>query len=242
MLTPLTRVPDDWPFLCTGGTLAHQHSPLPNVPGGKQPRPAAKGRYQYDVFVSYKREPAGHQLITPWLDKVLDRIEFGLRQHVGGKRVRMFIDRTEITGGDQWADKIRKALRTAKCLLPIWSPEYFRSDWCMIEWQSFVSREQLLKDNGHAACKLIVPIKVFDGQWFPKETKGIQQLDLSPYTATTEGFWETRRADELDQKLFNEVAPTLAKAVLGAPRFDPGWQVAPAKPGAPPKDVRMLRL
>jgi hypothetical protein len=198
--------------------------------------------YKYDLFVSYKREPGDNQLITPWLDKVLARVEYWVRQELGGRQVGVFIDTKSIEAGDDWPDTIRQALLTARCLLAIWSPEYFHSTWCVAEWRSFLSREKLLSERGQPACKLIVPITFHDGNWFPDEAKRIQQFDLSRFAATTEGFWGTSRADELDQILMTDVAPTLAKAVSQAPPFEVSWPVDLGDPTLPPSDVEMIRL
>jgi hypothetical protein len=198
--------------------------------------------YKYDVFVSYKREPSDNQLVTPWLYKVLGRIEYWLRQELGGRSVDVFLDMKSIEAGDDWPEAIREALLSARCLLPIWSPEYFHSAWCMAEWRSFLSRERLIADRGQAACKLIIPIKFHDGEWFPPDAARVQQFDLSRFAATTDGFWETRRADELDQVLINQVAPVLAKAVRQAPPFEAGWPVDLGDPLVPPTDVEMVRL
>lgn len=198
--------------------------------------------YKYDLFVSYKREPLDNQLITPWLRKVLDRIEYWLRQELGGRSVDLFIDTKSVEAGDDWPDLIRKALLTARCLMPIWSPEYFHSPWCVAEWRSFLSREKLIAERGLQACKLIVPIKFHDGKWFPPEAARIQQFDLSKFAATTDGFWETRRADELDQMLMTQVAPILAEAVRQAPPFEASWPVELGNPVLPPNGVEMIRL
>ena len=198
--------------------------------------------YQYDVFVSYKREPSDNQLITPWLCKVLARIEYWLRQELGGTGVDVFIDTKSIEAGDAWPETIREALLTARCLLPIWSPEYFHSAWCVAEWRSFLMRERRITERGQGTSKLIVPIKVHDGDWFPPEAARVQQFDLSRFAATTEAFWETRRADELDQLLIREVAPVLARAVREAPAFEADWPVDLGAPSAPPTDVEMIRL
>ena len=59
--------------------------------------------YKYDLFVSYKREPRFHnQLITPWLRKGLDRIEYWLRQELGGRSVVLPIDTKSVEAGDDW--------------------------------------------------------------------------------------------------------------------------------------------
>lgn len=197
--------------------------------------------YRYDVFVSYKREPRDKQLVTPWLRQVLDRIEYWLRQEMGGQRIEIFFDEESIEVGNDWPNVIRDALLSAKCLLPVWSPEYFHSAWCVAEWRSFLTREKLISERTRAACRLIAPIKFHDGSWFPVEANSVQQLDLSPYTATTQAFWTSHRADELDQKIIR-FAPSLARVVTNAPPYEPDWPVDLGEPILPPTGVEMVKL
>jgi hypothetical protein len=197
--------------------------------------------YRYDVFVSYKREPPNKRLITPWLQGVLDRIEYWLRQEMGGYEVHFFFDEDSIEVGDDWPDEIRDALLSAKCLLPVWAPEYFRSGWCVAEWKSFLARERLITGRTQQPCRLTAPIKFHDGSWFPPEARRIKQLDLSTYAATTRAFWASPRADELDQRI-KRFAPTLARVVAGAPPYEVGWPIDLGPPDDPPRGVGMRRL
>ena len=197
--------------------------------------------YRYDVFVSYKREPSNKRLVTPWLQQVLDRVEYWLRQELGGERVGIFFDEESIEVGDNWPDEIRDALLSSKCLLPVWSPEYFRSTWCVAEWRSFLRREKLISDRGQTTYRLIVPIKFHDGHWFPAEAQRVQQLDLSSYTATTQAFWTSQRADELDQRI-KRFVPNLARVVSEAPPYEAGWPVDFGEPAHPPTSIGMARL
>ena len=197
--------------------------------------------YRYEVFVSYKREPINKRLVTPWLREVLDRIEYWLRQEMGGQRVGFFFDEDSIEVGDDWPYEIRDALLSTKCLLPIWSPEYFQSNWCNAEWKSFLEREKLVSGKRQKPCRLIAPIKFHDGCWFPKEAQRVQQLDLSRYAATTQAFWTSQRADELDQCL-QKFAPNLARLVSEAPPYEKGWPIDLGEATRPPTDVEMARL
>jgi len=85
-----------------------------------------------------------------------------------------------------------------------------------------------------------VPVKFHDGIWFPEEAKSVQQLDLSSYAGTTEAFWKSPRAEELDTRL-RSFAPTLAGAVGNAPPFDPGWPILTPEP-APPPSIPLARF
>jgi hypothetical protein len=199
---------------------------------------AAAADYEWDVFVSYKHEPPGRLLITPWIKNVIDRMELWLVQELGGRPVRIFFDERSMAAGDRWPDVLRTALARSRCLLPIWSPEYFWSDWCMAEWKSFRAREDLL---GAERAPLIVPVKFHDGIRFPVEAQEVQTLDLSRHAGTTQAFWQSPRADELDQ-LLQQFAPMLARAVDQAPPFRPDWPIHQPPPLEPPRRLAMSRL
>ncbi len=194
--------------------------------------------YEFDVFVSYKREPPEAQVITPWIDGVLKRVIFWLKQELGGRDVSIFFDRDTIDIGDKWPDTLRFGLRRSRCMVGIWSPEYFRSHWCVSEWRSFLAREEHISAERRG---LIAPIKFHDGKWFPSEAQTTQTLDLSGYAGTTEAFWKTMRAEELDQKL-SLFAGSLARIVDRAPPFSPDWPVVEEAPLARPRGFEMERL
>lgn len=193
--------------------------------------------YRYDVFVSYKREA----LVTPWLRELLIRVKFWLCQELSDNDVTFFFDEESIDVGEDWPNEIQDALLSAKCLLPIWLPTYFHSTWCLSEWKSFLLREKLIASTSRKSPRLIVPIKFWDGDSFPKEAQRVQQLDLSDYSGTIAGFWETRRADEVEQ-LIKKFAPMLARAVANAPPYDPNWPVEIGIPDGPPTGGRLPRL
>lgn len=198
--------------------------------------------YRYDVFVSYKREPTDRHLVTPWLKAVLARTEFWLKQELGGREISVFFDEDSIDVGTKWPDEIRDALLASRCLLAIWSPEYFHSAWCMAEWRSFVARENMVAADSGASCVLIFPVKFHDGRWYPQEARETQQFDLSDYAATTSAFWQSQRADDLDRLIRKRLAPALARSVADAPDHKDGWPVEVHNGTNAPTNVGMVKL
>jgi hypothetical protein len=198
--------------------------------------------YEYDLFVSYKRESPQRQLYTPWLIAVLQRVEYYLCQELGGRDVSIFFDAASIDVGRRWPQRLRTALQRSRCLLAIWTPEYFRSGWCTAEWRSFLERERLLREQTGADAELILPVAVHDGRWYPAQAQEVQQFDLSRFFATTPAFWVSARADELDQKIQNELVPAMARAIERSPPFQPGWPLAEPSPSDPPEGTEMIRL
>jgi TIR domain-containing protein len=187
--------------------------------------------YAYDVFVSYKREPKGEELLTPWIREVVKRVRLWLGLSLGGVEARVFLDTDALKAGISWPAGLQHAIGASRCLLPIWSPAYFRSPWCLAEWQSFLARERLVGP----AASLVVPIIVHDGAWFPSEAQRVMMLDLCEYAATTAAFWQTRRADELDI-LLRQFAESLAHVVRSAPPYRSDWPVL-KPPGVEPPDT-----
>lgn len=147
--------------------------------------------YVYDLFLSYRRRPPVgdwvknhfYPLLEKWLPLCMPY------------EPKIFIDLKQIETGDTWPVVLNSALKTSRCLLPVWSEDYFRSPWCLAEWESFTSREQTLNPNG-ARPRLIYPVRFFGGDYFPTAAKDTQQRDLSrwnnssPVFANTEGFVE----------------------------------------------------
>jgi TIR domain len=193
--------------------------------------------YEWDLFVSYKHDEAGHRLMTPWVERLLEHVRFWLRQALGGVPARVFFDTEAIEVGTGWPDELRHGIRHSRCLLPILSPEYFQSRWCLAEWTSFVARRRLLPAR---ANHVILPVKFCDGVWFPREAHEIQHLDLSEHASLMPGFWSSPDARPLEQKI-KPFAERLAEAIHSAPPFQ-AWPLETPDPMPPARNVKLLRL
>ena len=189
--------------------------------------------YEFDVFLSYKR----HDLILSWLVEVEKRLSFWLTQELGGKPAKIFFDKESIETGMNWPIRLRDALQKSRCLVGIWSPEYFRSKWCVTEWRTFQERERVLGFNDG---RLILPLRFHDGEWFPDDAKAIQCLDVSSCTSTLPAFWDTDRAVELENTI-KQFTARVADVVINAPPYDPEWPTKDADPIEPPK-ITLKRL
>jgi hypothetical protein len=199
--------------------------------------------YTYDIFVSYRRERSGREnLIAPWLGRVVRTIEHYVGLELGDCNPRVFFDQESIEVGENWPERLREALLKSKCLLPIWTPQYFNSRWCMAEWQSFVAREEFVRGDAHDShCRLIIPIQAHDGNHYPKEAQDTQQFDLRRYYATTKAFWRTERADKLDQ-LLADLARKIAQVIIEAPDYSDDWPVKTPEPLSSVRGMRMVRM
>ncbi|MDX2041811.1 MAG: toll/interleukin-1 receptor domain-containing protein [Acidobacteriota bacterium] len=172
--------------------------------------------YLYDVFISYRHKP-------PVLDWVRNHFYPLLDQWLPSAmpvEPKIFIDFDEIEIGAAWPAKLRQALRQSRCILSVWSPEYFRSEWCLAEWQTFRERERLLElATEQQPDGLIYPVVFSDGEHFPPEAVGTQLQDLRDWNTPHQVFRETAAYVEFDnqmQTLVKGLAKTIGRA--------PAWQ------------------
>ena len=173
--------------------------------------------YRHDIFFSYKRDA----LTLDWHRWVKDRLVHWLTQEMGGRRIDCFMDE-QIHTGEHWPDSLQQALLHSRCLVTVWSPEYFHSNWCVSEWRNFLEREKLLQGT----C-LIAPVRYHDGEHFPPEARIVQWTDVVEFTSTAPGFFRTERAVELEDKI-KLLAKDVARLLKAVPAFDPSWPIASA--------------
>src|SRR5208337_1263759 len=107
-------------------------------PGPCGRRPEVKCM-SYDLFLSYSRRDNGQGRITA----LKERLEVDHRAFVGagGAELRVFFDREEIRGMDDWRHRILGALRESRLLLVCLSPAYLESEYCAWEFIEYLNHE-----------------------------------------------------------------------------------------------------
>jgi hypothetical protein len=187
--------------------------------------------YEYDLFISYRRRDP----VLGWMkNHFLPQLQQWLPQCVA-EEPRIFIDFGLETGTD-WPLSLQRALKRSKCLLPILTPEYFRSSWCRSEWESMIERERQLELRTESnPLTLIYPVRFFDGEHFPPEAQQMQWYDLSAWNYPVLSFAQTESFLHFIVAMQN-LARELARITLAAPEWQPGWPTIPLKP---PQEIRM---
>jgi hypothetical protein len=125
----------------------------------------------------------------------------------------VFVDQ-DIDYGSDWPDTLAHALHRSCHMLAIWSPSYFRSKWCVAEWETIRERErQAGLRTGGIGTSLIYPVVYSDGESFPPDAKRTQsRVDLHDYAYPYEQFKKSEKylaffdkitliADELKTRL-----------------------------------------
>jgi hypothetical protein len=201
--------------------------------------------YKYDVFISYERDG----LTTGWIaEYFLPHFRTWVRNAIVNtcrrKSLPIFFDISQTTPnfpdnlkqdvagikpGANWNSALREALQASRCMVGIWNPPYFFSDWCNLEWQSFDRRADDTKSD------ILLAASIHDGNSFPKKATARQQIDFSPYILFGPALANSHKY-ELFQNHVRLLAESVAIAVRDAPPFQewPLAEDAPEPPEQPP--------
>jgi hypothetical protein len=172
--------------------------------------------YQYDIFVSYRRSLTVGQWVQ---NHLVPRLEARLNE-VAPVPVRVFCD-YKMADGVNWPEELKHQVRNSRLLLTIWSADYFRSNWCMAEWQSFRNREILLGlFSAEHTQGLVYPIRYADGDHYHIDAQlALCRKDFSRLNYPDDVFRLSAKYLEFDD-LVRDMATELV-ARLGAV---PPWQ------------------
>jgi hypothetical protein len=179
--------------------------------------------YQYDIFISYRRNPETLAWINDHFEPLLSlRVEFELQ-----RKPVIYIDK-QMESGSAWPAALGAALGQSRMLIALWTGNYLQSVWCAEELSQMLGREKEAKLRTAAKPNgLIVPAFIHDGDSFPADLAYIQpfqiQSSFNPRMARN-----SQRAEELDAALAAQ-APAIAHSIRSAPAWRRAW---PAKSAA----------
>lgn len=175
--------------------------------------------YQYDVFLSYLHEkPCGTWVIEHFLPYFQHQLGNALN-----RKASVFFDRTGIHSGQKWPEGLKQALAHSRCLVGIWTPLYFQSQWCLSECAVMRHRESELGfGTTQNSGGLIVGVKVNDGIHFPEFARNSQYACFDDFFCDGPGF--TQHPLHVDfQKAIVPLTVDVALIVGNAPPWSPDW-------------------
>jgi len=205
--------------------------------------------YSYDIFISYRRSRNKSEwLMEHFLPLFQDYLNDEIIDQCGREARKIFLDQTEVVAelrqfeegihgiepGLPWRTALSRAICESRCMVGLWSPDYFFSEWCQIEWKSFEARRQ--KTNRAT----IVPISIHDGKSFPAEAQSLQMINLNDYLIVGEGFRKSEKYVDFQDKLKN-LAKRVAGTVKQAPPFEQ-WTVITLQPPPAPPTIGLTTL
>ncbi|GAA1989886.1 TIR domain-containing protein [Amycolatopsis minnesotensis] len=185
--------------------------------------------YEYDVFISYQREG---NLVPAWVrTHFYPRLRELLDDHLD-REVSIFFDEN-LHGGARWPLEVRRALQRARILVPVCSPKYFLSEWCLAEWHSMARREELVRTASPEESRtLIYPVIFCDSRNFPAYAHERRMQDLKTWNAPYEHFMASPAYLDFHHEVAR-IAEELEVLIERAPEWRPDWPVDMPAPGAP---------
>lgn len=177
--------------------------------------------YEFDIFVSYRRTDT----IGRWVKNHLVPMLQERLNEVAPKDVQIFCD-YKMAEGVNFPAELKRGLKTSKLLLAIWSANYFRSEWCMTEWGSFLARQKQLglfsEDNTQG---LVYPIRYGDGKYFhPEATLAQCRKDFSQLNYAEDSFRRTEVYFCFDD-LVKQVAEDLVVQLNHVPPYNTDFPI-----------------
>ena len=187
--------------------------------------------YDHDIFVSYRRTPTVGQWVQ---NHLVPRLQSRIDDVASGP-VRIFCD-FKMAEGTNWPAELKTRLRGSKILVAVWSADYFRSRWCMAEWQSFRKREAKLSlfSDEHPQG-LVYPVRYAEGDSFHSDAQIAQCCkDFSRLNYPDEAFRQSVKYLEFDD-LVKQMAEELLERLREIPRWRSNFPVVRPAPLAPSK-------
>ena len=163
------------------------------------------------MFISYRRQKEWTRWTREHFCNILDAY---LTQELSASPA-IFAD-DQIEPGADWPDRLGEGLGRSRILLPIFSRDYFASDWCLHELDLMHGRLMQYPNS-----RLIVPVVVHDGDLIPEEIARIQAPNLSRYRNTD--LQRNTPLYEQFSEAVKQIAPSIAAAIQSAPAFQDVW-------------------
>lgn len=177
--------------------------------------------YENDIFVSYRRS----ETVGLWVkNHFASRLEARLNEVAPGQ-VRVFCD-FRMSDGVNWPAELKRQVQNSRLLLTIWSADYFRSTWCMAEWQSFRHRETSLglfsKEHPQG---LVYPVRYADGDYFHSDAQlALCRKDFSSLSYPDEVFRSSAKYLEFDD-LVRSMAQELVALIPTVPPWSDNFPI-----------------
>src|SRR5262245_11661205 len=95
--------------------------------------PSSSSSDEGSVFLSYARaedeKPPFNDTTQGWVTFFWHQLRWELTNR-GAKRAELWRDRYQIDPAEEFTEKIAAAVRVAQVVVPVFSPNWAKSDWC----------------------------------------------------------------------------------------------------------------
>jgi parallel beta-helix repeat protein len=128
-----------------------------------------------------------------------------------GEKFLIFLDRKDITWGQQWKDRIEKSIDSITFLIPIITPGYFKSEHCRGEYERFLEREKGLGRND-----LIFPVYYVDCPVLNDDDKREEDELAKDIAARQYLDWRELRFEPMTSQVVGKTIAAKARQIVEA--------------------------
>jgi TIR domain len=171
--------------------------------------------YQHDFFISYPHPKVeGKNIVTEFVDELVKQIKFLYTENPLPKPV--FYD-LELEPGFRWKPALLKSLCHSRCMLVIYTGDYFTREYCVREWDAMMDLE-VRRLGSRTIRSMTIPILLraeeddFQRPILPAALQGLECLDFRK-------VWSPRR--ELQGSKAREKLGLLLKCIKDLKRLSP---------------------
>ncbi|MGH4011038.1 MAG: TIR domain-containing protein [Pseudonocardiaceae bacterium] len=128
---------------------------------------------------------------------------------ITGESIQIFLDRSDLSWGEEWRVKIDEALASIAFFIPIITPRYFQSEECRRELNSFARKAKQL-----GVSELVMPILYVDFPAIRADPPPDEAMALAKSYQWED--WTTLRFESLDSSLYRAAVARLANRLASA--------------------------
>ena len=144
-----------------------------------------EGRYEYHCFISWPHT------INPDVTECARAIKKAIEENLAFSfdRPKVFLDESDLKGGDIWKPTLKHALCRSICMVAISVPMYYRPEhvWCGLEWAAMADLASRRLREKH--FNAIIPLMVRKCEPLPEAASAIQYIDFSKLTVMRRRFY-----------------------------------------------------
>jgi hypothetical protein len=174
--------------------------------------------YRHDVFISYSRAAEWPRWVE---DQFLPVFHHWLTAELG-RDADIFLDTRSVLVGQRWPDELERGLAASRTIVPLWTVNYFSSDWCCREISSMLERSDRLRQR-QLSDRVVFPLAIHDSapEKVPPAVSHLQIVDIracaDPYVHP-----DSPRREELSGRL-RAVCEQVAEHILAVPSDSYRW-------------------
>lgn len=172
--------------------------------------------YQYDIFISYRRNKEVHNWINDhFLPLLKANVEFEL-----GWEPDVFVD-DQLEAGGIWPLHLANSISSSRILIALWTKTYLASEWCALEMSHMLERDKGFRSQDQP-YSLIIPVVIHDGETIPTELSIVQKIEIKNFF-TIRMHKDSESSEKLSQALYAK-AGDIAAAIKRAPNWEDAWR------------------